>query len=341
MGACSDRHVIQLSLMILLAGASCTGVLAAEPAATSNSINMNDLAILENRFFSHTYTHDPAEKRLERIECLVYGSTREGSNPDRLGRLLKTVATRSQQPLQAEKAAPPPKEGTQQAAVAPPSSSKQYPILNTLEWKALKKTFPNETLDQRLDRLEGKMFGQPAQSMAYADRVERLKKTVGIGLMPEASDGITATGPKPKARPRGEESDFEGFGPAPQAQVPLDMNPFGGGLPSFGFGFGDTAFSGMEKQLQQMQQLFLQMQNPNNQIQIAPGNGGTVRSWSKSWKLDPSTGQMIEINPQPGNAPVIPGSPIGRQRILPQIESVPQESAPLREVPGYADPNSI
>lgn len=327
MGACGGR-VIKLSLLVLLAGASCTGVLAAETAAP---INLNDISILEHRFFSHPYTHDPAEKRLERLECLVYGSTREGSNPERLTRLMKTVATRSQQPLAAvqEKTAP---SGNKDAAAAPPQSSKQYPILNTLEWKALKKTFPTESLDQRLDRLESKMFGQPAQSMAYADRVERLKKTVGIGLTPEVNDGITATGPMPKARPRGEESEFDGFG-VPQGNPPIDVAPFGNfGMMPFGNIFGDTAFGGLQKQMQQMQQLMQQMQAPNgNGI---PGNGIT-RSWSKSFTIDPKTNQWIEtdnMQQSPPNA--------GR-RVLPspQLENLPE--APLKEVPGYADPNSI
>lgn len=335
MGARFNKTFVQLSLGVLLVGATGTASFAVEPAAAS--VNMNDLALLENRYFSQAYTHDPVEKRLERLECLVYGSSREGSTAERLGRLQKTVATRSQQPIAQEKGATAITSSKDKDA-KPPQTSKQYPILNTLEWKTLKKTFPEESLDQRLGRLESKMFGQPAETMAYADRVERLKKVVGIGMNLNPNDGITATGPMPKAR-RGETDGFE---------VPLD-SPIAGApdldstMPDFGLMapfsnlFGDTSFGGMQKQMQQqmqqMTQLLRSMQDPRNQQQMQIP-GGTVRSFSKSFTLDPKTGKFIE---QQGHGNMPPN-------LMPQIQiqnSAPQESGQLKEVPGYADPNSI
>lgn len=353
MGGRFNKQFLRLSLSLLLAaGASNTAVMSAEPPAGSNSINMNELTILENRYFSQPYAHDPVEKRLERLECLVYGSTREGSNPERLARLSKTVATRSQQPIAQEKGAttvtPSQKEG--ESAAKPPQSSNQYPILNTLEWKALKKTYTNESLDQRLNRLESKMFGQPAETMAYADRVERLKKTVGIGLnTQQASDGFTATGPMPKARPRGEENGFdsmEGFSMPPSAVVPeINNNPLNLMLPFGNLGnmFGATNLNGMHKQ---MMDLMNQMQNPNSapgngeSIQILP-DGGVMRSWSKSFTLDPETKNFIERNGGGNDLKKLDKMLPKTEQASPAQPSPQQDSRQLKDLPGYADPNSI
>jgi len=312
-------RLINLSMVFVLSGAACAGAQAASPAAPAE-INMNDLNILEHRFFSHPYAHDPAEKRLERLECLVFGSTREGNNTERMARLMKTVATRSQQPIAQEKgpstvtAAP----DAPQATAKVPAGSKQYPILTTLEWKALKKTFPNESLDQRLDRLESKMFGQPAETMAYADRVERLKKTVGIGL-DEVQDGIAAVGPMPKASPRSGNmvSPLEGMMPQ------MMMNPF------MNTPFGDTAFGGMQQMLQKM----AEMQQGQGQGQ-SPTQGQT-QFYSHSMTFDPKTNQWIEQ--ENGAKPKI-------LRLVPPSATTPgiiQSETHLKEAPGYTDPNSI
>jgi hypothetical protein len=309
--------VLNLSLVLLLSGLGCAGVLAANPGP--GDINMNDLSILEHRFFSHAYGHDPAEKRLERLECLVFGSTRDGSNTERMARLMKTVAARSQQPLAQEKPAvpaPAPASEEKPRFNKPPASSKQYPVLNTLEWKTLKKTYPDESLDQRLDRLESKMFGQPAQTMAYIDRVERLKKTLGIGLTPEPADGITARGPMPKALPRGGDN---GAGVVPlEGFMPPSLGPNLGGIDPF----GDTAFGGI-RQLQQMMQNFDKRMSDMR-------NSGTTRTWI----YDPDTQQWVEQS-QGTKKKSAPGQPA-----KPKV-TTPGDDTSIREVPGYADPNSI
>lgn len=329
------KRVVQLNMILLLA-AACGGaaVQAANPVATSE-INAGDLNILEHRFFSHGYAHDPVEKRLERLECLVFGSTREGSNSERLARLMKTVAARSQQPLAAEKEKAPlttPKAATDAPQAKLPAGSKQYPVLNTLEWRALKQTYPAESLDQRLERLESKLFGQPAQTMAYVDRVERLKKTLGIGLTPDTSSPITATGPLPKARPHSEESEF--FNGFPGMGSPPSSMPLEGLLPPSAapnameqFPNG-TAFSG----LRQVQQLMQHMERQAAEMhRLAPQIN---KLGPGSWILDPKTNEWIDLNTQrrvgPDGAPkaTTPGD-------------IKPHDLPLRDVPGYADPNSI
>lgn len=100
-------------------------------------------------------------------------------------------------------------------AVNKSESISNYPMVGTLEWRVLKKTYPGESLDQRLNRLEEHIFGAPAQAMSYLDRVERLRKTTGIGVSQVPSDtGVTTPGGRLK------------YGPLPRAGVNNFSSPF-------------------------------------------------------------------------------------------------------------------
>jgi hypothetical protein len=140
-----------------------------------------DILILENRFFFHHYGHDPIEKRLERLELLTLGTSQFGTNSERLSHLKSAIVQRDKQAAQimADHKVEQAKAGSGKAALKGETS---YPILSTLEWRILKKTYASESIDQRLDRLEGQLFGVPAQAMSYVDRIERLKKTAGVGV---------------------------------------------------------------------------------------------------------------------------------------------------------------
>lgn len=140
-----------------------------------------EILILENRFFFHPYGHDPIEKRLERLELLTLGTSQFGTNSERLSHLKSAIVQRDKQAAQimADHKVEQAKSG---AGKASPKGETSYPILSTLEWRILKKTYASESIDQRLDRLEGQLFGVPAQAMSYVDRIERLKKTAGVGV---------------------------------------------------------------------------------------------------------------------------------------------------------------
>ena len=347
------RQFMLLSLSLIL-GAFSTGSMqsfAAQPPAAE--LSDKDLSLLENRYFAHPYGHDPVEKRLERLECLVFGATKGGSNPDRLARLNKAVAQRSAMPVPVEKSIT--GGSSASANVAPGNAggkgaAASYPVLNTIEWRALKKTYSAESLDQRLDRLESKMFGQPAQTMAYIDRVERLKKTLGItgndGI--KQQEGLTARGPMPKARPRGEGEmpDYGIGGGAPlEGMMPPMFNPFGTG------GQLDTIFGAtFDKMFQDMQRM---------------GDGrGMIMENQRSFTLDPRTGAMVETTPgaknklAPGQGPrgtitPIPNgfrfnfgvdSGMGAPNMMPvppQRQGGSNNGNNIQELPPYADPNSI
>lgn len=323
-------------------------VLAASPAAAE--LNDKDLVLLENRYFAHAYGHDPVEKRLERLECLVFGATKGGSNVDRLARLNKAVAQRSATPVPSEKqiTGSSPSASVAAGASGGKGAAPSYPVLNTIEWRALKKTYPSESLDQRLDRLESKMFGQPAQTMAYIDRVERLKKTLGItGVEGAKPEGLTARGPMPKARPRGEMDDMPGYGVgAPlEGMMPPMFNPFGTGSQL------DTIFGAtFDKMFQDMQRM----------------DGQQMIENQRSFKLDPKTGAWVETTPGAKKLPVPSGpgpknsgsiTPYGNgfrfnfgfdsgsaaPSVVPPSRLVPggNNSGTIQELPPYADPNSI
>lgn len=256
-----------------------------------------DVSILENRFFFKLYSHDPVEKRLQRLELLVFGATQGGTNEERAARLKKAVADRDRQAGEGsavavgQKAAP---------------GSAQYPVLNTLEWRILKKTYPNETLDQRLERLETRLFGQPSSAMAYADRVERLKRTVGIDVAQSAPSG--PLGPKPKARPRAEAPDREPWTWG-SPLLPDFMPPGRYRMP---FAEMPPQFSEMFKELDRQM---------NEMMKLPPG--------SYRWEFDPDKGEWVERSP--GIGPKSAPSP---------FKTKPFHAEPAPALPPYYDPNS-
>lgn len=194
-------------------------------AAISDQAIDKELTVLENRFFFHHYGHDPVAKRLERVELLILGASQSGAPAARLDSLKKAVVVkdkaaaqvmREQSKAQASGQSTAPGKG--QSGGASTSGKPSYPQVATLEWKILKKTYPQEALDQRLNRLEEQLFGVPATAMSYLDRIERLKKTTGVDVALAPSDtGVKVPG---KKQPQ--------FGPMPRAYSGgSGLNPFG------------------------------------------------------------------------------------------------------------------
>lgn len=291
---------------------------AAKPAAPVPTTSpFNDLKALERRFFFHEYDHDPLEKRLERIELLVFGGAQEGENTSRLQRLRQAVTLRDKEAahkLEEKNRALKAPAATPKATA--PTSSAQYPILQTLEWRALQKTYGSETLDQRLDRLETSLLGQPSPAMSYADRIERLRKMIGVetAVTPLSPKTNIPRGPLPRAtakrrpgmpnyspyitplpRSGGEDWDSEGDGD--------DMS------------FEDDMRTQMTNDLQTMMEFMQRMQ------------GGAMPGFRSPGGV-PFGGRGILIPSAPGNGngatpyavPVQPKKP---------------------KLPPYADPNSI
>lgn len=314
-GQFSNFRAKSLSLLTFCLLAGSAGLLsslsfALPSQAQSPATPMpKQIGLLENRFFYHLYVQDPIEKRLERLELLVFGGTQAGTNDERLARLKKAIAERDT--ASAQPAKPPAEDTQEKAQTAEPDKSKQsstqYPILTTLEWRLLKKTYPNDSMDARLERMETKVFGQASPAMAYADRVERLKKTVGVGIADEAPKG--KMGPRPKARPRLEDGSPipDGFGMMPTIPnlptMPTDplngqrgMNPF--------FGDFNSMFRELDRQMQEM-------------MRMPPGH----------YEYDPNTGQWTERD-------------TGR-KLSPDTAPPPAPPKKKQKPPPYYDPNTI
>jgi len=252
---------------------------------------VKDVAALENRFFFHSYGHDPMEKRLERLELLTHGAAQAGSNAERLTRLKQSVVERDKE---AAKTIAREQKGDGELA-----AKTNYPVLGTLEGRILKKTYPSESIDQRLGRMESQLFGMPAQAMSYVDRIERLKKTIGMDIAAAPSNVAV----KPGAR-----NQLGMGGPMPRAG-----RNFGG----LGGGFGSLGGNGLQIQIGPGGQIFGNSMGGNLGLNpgISPtpgakpgsgkddGNGnksgylydkdGNVTGWyqnsSQSWSWPPSS----------------------------------------------------
>jgi hypothetical protein len=211
-----------------------------------------EIVVLENRFFFHHYGHDPIEKRLERLELLTLGTSQFGTNDERLSHLKAAIVQRDKQAAQvmAEHKAEQAKASAGKPGVKAETS---YPVLSTLEWRILKKTYASEGIDQRLDRLESQLFGVPAQAMSYVDRIERLKKTAGVGAESFAASRFSpGAGLNSKSVSPGTAGPFTALrkGPMPRAgsgslfgSLTENSSPFSGspfaGAPIFGSPFED------------------------------------------------------------------------------------------------------
>ncbi|MCW5823014.1 MAG: hypothetical protein KIT34_09445 [Cyanobacteria bacterium TGS_CYA1] len=168
-----------LCVLILSAQAS----FAADQASTINS--------LENHFFEHTYPQDNDEKRVERLEKLVFGESKTGDIQSRLQSLSSSMpkdtdasqlasnpnnqSNQNNQVAQNNNQAPPAQDqsATNQNST-PDDPSTDYPRVDAAEHLLLGKTFPKEPISRRLDQLEAKAFGKPSGNPDLSDRVDKL-----------------------------------------------------------------------------------------------------------------------------------------------------------------------
>ncbi len=281
-----------------------------------------DFEKLETQMFSRQYPNDPPEKRIERLELLVFGATQGGSMTERWASISKAMKDR-QNP---EATVVQPKNSQSPSASSGPSAvplKGNYPAVDSLEWKVLKKTFRGEPIAQRLSRLETKLLGQANPGMALFDRVERLKKiaaTVAAGSQPPDSGTATLPpsmlGPMPRAYPRAMPYSFgDSMNPVPSN--PFSLQPFSGG----------DDFNSINRMMSEMMsQMNRQMRDLKN---MPPG--------VYQYKLDPLDPGSSGLTPFK-TVPVQPGKP---GQLNPFQPIMPQKPKLQDNLPPYADPNSI
>jgi hypothetical protein len=195
---------VLLSAAFVLLATGCFLTAFAEDGSVSGNLSR-----LEEKYFQHDFAKDEASERIERLEKLVYGETRSGSNEERTKMLMSLVpaepAPETRPPAPAPETRRPPPENRRiplETRPAPPTrplasadplsdsseanepiaNDNSYPAVTAMEKKLLGRDYVGESVGKRLDRLEIKAFGKTSASEDLQDRVDRLKSTTGIDV---------------------------------------------------------------------------------------------------------------------------------------------------------------
>ncbi len=191
---------IQLALPLALLG----GTNYSPVYAVSKELK-DDLSKMEIKFFEHDYKKESVEKRIERVEKLVYGEAKTGSEDDRLSALVAAVpdlnstapAGKTQDKEASESKSKSKNQNAQSQDNTAPDPSTDYPRVDAIEQVVLGKTFRDEALGKRLDQLELKAYKKVSGDPDLSKRVEHLEKYVqkhyhkSVSQMvdPRSSDG--------------------------------------------------------------------------------------------------------------------------------------------------------
>lgn len=201
------------------------------------AVNGNDASLLklEQKFFYTTYSKETIDARLDRLEKMIFGEAKDGSEDARLNQLVSAVPNLNK-PADGgdtETAHAPPPRSTNNRQAPPPAQEQyddepkaqksqpgNYPAVTAIERKILGKDFQTEPVDQRMARLETKVFGKPSGSQDLTDRMDRLKASTGVDITRQA----------PPNSEWAEEDDDDTFTepPAPVAKSGEDGKSFSG-----------------------------------------------------------------------------------------------------------------
>lgn len=228
----------------------------------------DNLEKLEDKFFHKTYAKDAMPARLDRLEKMVFGEVRQGSEHERLASLLTAVPNLSA-PVDENGGpttgpdvarggnskpggrAPAQQQDDDSERSRPPVAGSSYPAVTAMERKMFGKDFASESVDQRLARLETKVFGKPSKVDDLSERVDRLKQSTGIDVARQApagsdwadeeDDDITIE-PTPTARSGEDGRSFSGRNLRQDMQNAFGRSS-GGGSGMYGGG-GSTSYGG-------------------------------------------------------------------------------------------------
>jgi len=242
-----------------------------------------NLAQLEEKLFQHSYPKDTETQRIERVEKFVYGDTRKGSEDQRLNNLMQSLSSESGSAAEdgagAQASAPSPQENRSSPPASAAKSQKtakrpaveeqpdrpahenisgtKYPAVTAIEQKVFHESFETENIDDRLARLETKVYGKASANQDLFDRVDKLKQTTGIdvaGRAPRGSDwadedeeGIIPPGMHPmEQQPTASMSGEDGMSFSGR-DLRKDMQRAFGGMSTGGggnFGMGSSSMGG-------------------------------------------------------------------------------------------------
>ena len=156
------------------------------------AVDDQSLIKMENHFFEHPYKADSTDARLTRLEKLVFGEARTGSDSDRLNNLME--ATKDQDmggdssgssSSTASSTSAPISGAEEPSQTASPTAKKSartevgmYPRVTRLEESLLSKSYETDPVEDRLTRLETKAFGAPTTIQDLSERTDRLEEYV-------------------------------------------------------------------------------------------------------------------------------------------------------------------
>ncbi len=184
---------------------SCSAVWAVDDAQPADT----QIGQLESRLFEHQYDGESPGDRLARLEKMVFGESREGTESQRLSALEAALAD-SQPVGQSSADAAGPANAPAQPSQSPDntndgsssgsapgkwyqspadpdfqqgggdsvSDSKDYPRITALESQILGATYQDLPVTKRLEQLETKAFGKPSRQADLSARTDKLEKYV-------------------------------------------------------------------------------------------------------------------------------------------------------------------
>jgi hypothetical protein len=259
---------------------------AAAPPVHAAPASSADLERMEQKFFQHSYPKDELSARLERLEKMVFGETKTGSDDARLAKLVEAIPASSpgenaggsdtassgsaddvaaaprKPPARAPKQqpTPPPSNDDTDTADRPAPGDEKYPAVTAIEQKVLGRDYPQDPVNQRLARLETKVFGKPSTTTDLSDRVDALKGRTGIDITrqhprgsdwsDEDDDDSTTPSSPPVARNRNNNGGSYGSSPGADGMsfsgrnMRQDMNQAFGSNAGSGAGSGSYGFGG-------------------------------------------------------------------------------------------------
>ncbi len=196
---------LSLLLFLFLSG---TMTLTANATATSVGQQLDQM---EQQLFAHTYDGDSTQNRLDRIEKNIFGTAHDNESVDsRIQGLSQffqpeqpqqpnnngvaqqpdpqqyssqqSVTSQSQSPPSVPMASTPSENstdpwGASQNTVSESNNGVQYPAISAMEQRVFHQTYEQDSLDNRLARLEKQVLGH-VQNGTLQDRTDQLRLTV-------------------------------------------------------------------------------------------------------------------------------------------------------------------
>ncbi len=144
------------------------------------SVNTQLLDKIEESVFGYTYSEENETSRLNRIEENVYGKISAGNTQSRILKLKKDLAADLMgQEIEPKEDTFAKEEDSWVFEKEPPEAAKMdYPAIDELEKAVYNKDFREQNIKTRLSNLETKTFGKTYENDDLSTRVDRLKAQI-------------------------------------------------------------------------------------------------------------------------------------------------------------------